>query len=210
MAFYLVIKRMLDVCAALLALGLGAPVWLLIGLLIKVDSPGGMFYCPRVVGKDGRFFSLYKFRTMRPGSDDGLHRAAVVSNLRDGVAPSADDKGPVYKTAHSDPSRVTRLGRFLRRTSLDEVPQFWNVIKGDMSLVGPRPALPYEAELYNEEQRRRFSVCPGITGLYQVTRRNRVSIAEMIEIDLCYVDTRSLWLDLSIIARTPFAMFGGR
>jgi lipopolysaccharide/colanic/teichoic acid biosynthesis glycosyltransferase len=131
-------------------------------------------------------------------------------NYSEGRATAVDEQGrPVFKTAFVDASRITRVGAFLRRSSLDEAPQFWNVLRGEMSVVGPRPALPYEAELYDEGQRRRFSVKPGLTGLYQVSARNRVPIGEMVRLDLEYAERQSLWLDLIIMAKTPVAMFSG-
>jgi lipopolysaccharide/colanic/teichoic acid biosynthesis glycosyltransferase len=186
------------------------PLLLLIAALVRLDSEGPAFFLRRVVGENGHTFELYKFRTMRIGSEDEDHRRAVVENMTFQRPTQIDRKGnPIFKTALIDVQRITRMGRFLRRTSLDELPQLWNVLVGDMSLVGPRPALPYEVELYDEHQRERLQARPGITGLYQVSARNRVPIEEMIRIDLQYIRKRSLWLDLWIMLRTPKAMLRG-
>lgn len=188
----------------------GAPLWLLIAALIRADSKGPVFYVQPVLGKDGRIFSLYKFRTMHVGSTDLQAERAIHENIKARRPTALDRKGqPIYKTSLKDDRRITRSGKWLRRLSLDELPQCWNVLRGEMSLVGPRPALPYEASLYSDEQKGRFRVEPGITGLYQVTARNRVSIPEMIEIDLEYIKRQSFMVDLWIVIRTPLAMFRG-
>jgi lipopolysaccharide/colanic/teichoic acid biosynthesis glycosyltransferase len=209
---YELAKRVLDVTIALLVLALGAPLWALITLLVRLTSPGPALYCQRrVVGKGGREFTVYKFRTMYHNNDDALHKHAIARFLDGQPLDVVERNGvrvPVYKLTH-DP-RVTRLGRILRKTGLDEVPQFLNVVRGDMSVVGPRQPIYYEYERYDERQRHRLDVLPGITGLYQVTARSQVTFAEMIEIDLEYVHRRSFWLDLKIIALTPWVMLTGR
>lgn len=203
-------KRSLDVVLSVLLIVLLAPLWLLIAILIKLDSRGPIFFVQRAVGLGAREFRLVKFRSMRPGSQRADHHADLVRNLRQETPTAFDKDGkPVFKTALVDGKRITRVGRILRCTSLDEIPQLWSVLMGDMSLVGPRPSLPWETALYDETQRRRFAVKPGMTGLYQVTARNRVPIAEMIRIDLRYVRGQSFWLDLKILVNTPLAMFRG-
>jgi lipopolysaccharide/colanic/teichoic acid biosynthesis glycosyltransferase len=209
---YQLIKKALDLLLSFAFLVLLLPLWLLVALLIKLDSRGPVLFTNRVVGKHGRQFTIYKFRSMHPASnrERAEHRQDVMRNYSEGRATAVDEQGrPVFKTAFVDASRITRVGAFLRRSSLDEAPQFWNVLRGEMSVVGPRPALPYEAELYDEGQRRRFSVKPGLTGLYQVSARNRVPIGEMVRLDLEYAERQSLWLDLIIMAKTPVAMFSG-
>jgi lipopolysaccharide/colanic/teichoic acid biosynthesis glycosyltransferase len=207
---YQFVKRATDLLISVAFLFLLLPLWLLIAVLIKIDSRGPVLFASKVVGKDGRNFTLYKFRSMRPASNRDDHRLDVQRNFLEGRATAEDEKGrPVFKTALLDASRITRIGKVLRRTSLDEAPQFWNVVRGEMSLVGPRPALVYEAELYDEAQRRRFAVKPGLTGLYQVLARNRVPISEMVRLDLEYAERQSLWLDLLIMAKTPMAMLSG-
>lgn len=209
-AWYPAGKRVLDIVASGAFLLLFAPLAALIAALIRLTSRGPVFYCPQVIGCGGRPFRLLKFRTMKVAARDALHAHSLASNIRRGEPAAYDAAGrPIYKTAHADASRITSIGRFLRRTSLDEAPQFWNVLRGEMSLVGPRPSLPEEVALYDREQRRRLEVLPGITGLYQVTVRNRVSVPEMIEIDLEYLRRRGFLMDLWILLRTPAAMVRG-
>ena len=198
-------KRPLDVAAAAALLLLSSPFWLLVALAIRLDSPGPVFHVQPAIGKGGRVFRFYKFRTMRAGSDDGRHRRYLQAFVR---GEPVDKESGVYKMAR-DP-RITRAGRLLRRASLDELPQLINVLKGDMSIVGPRPPLPYEYELYDDRARQRLAVRPGITGLYQITERSRAPFERMVEIDLDYVRRRSLWLDLSIMLWTPAAMLLAR
>jgi lipopolysaccharide/colanic/teichoic acid biosynthesis glycosyltransferase len=205
-------KRVLDVTIAVVVLGLFAPLWVLIAIIIRLTTPGPAFYCQRrVVGKGGREFTVYKFRTMHHNNDDALHKHAIARFL-DGQPLDVIEKNgvqvPVYKLAH-DP-RVTKFGRILRKTGLDEVPQFLNVLRGDMSVVGPRQPLYYEYERYNERQRHRLDVLPGITGLYQVSARSQATFEEMVEIDLEYIRRRSFWLDLKIILLTPWVMLTGK
>ncbi len=209
---YELAKRVLDVMIALLVLVLFSPLWVLIGIIIRLTSFGPALYCQRrAVGKGGREFTVYKFRTMYHNNDDTLHKHAIARFL-DGQPLDVIEKNgvqmPVYKLVY-DP-RVTRLGRILRKTGLDEAPQFFNVLRGDMSVVGPRQPLYYEYERYDERQRHRLDVLPGITGLYQVTARSQVTFEEMVEIDLEYVRRRSFWLDLKIIILTPWVMLTGQ
>ena len=200
-------KRPLDIVGAVLVLLASLPLWPVIALLIKLTSPGPVFYVQAAIGRGGRVFRFYKFRSMRADADNGIHRRYIARFVR-GWDGDSEGTGDLYKMEKD--ARVTAIGRWLRRTSLDELPQLLNVLKGDMSLVGPRPPLPYEYELYDDWARRRLAVRPGITGLYQVTRRSRASFREMVTIDLEYIERRSLWLDLSIMARTLPAMLLGR
>lgn len=200
---YWVIKRCLDILISSAAIVLLFPLWFGIGLMIKLTSHGPIFYVERrEIGKNGRPFALYKFRTMYAGSDNSIHRQ-YYERFVEGQPAYVDQGGDkrIFKIPN-DP-RVTPIGRILRQTGLDEAPQFINVLKGDMSLVGPRPAILYEYELYEDWHRQRLSVPPGITGLYQVTARSQVSFDEMVRIDLEYIRRRSLWLDLKIMLLTP-------
>lgn len=207
---YEIAKRTLDVLFAGVLLLVSLPLLLVIAAFVKWGSDGPALFVKRVVGENGNTFEIYKFRTMKVGSEDEDHRRAVLENITLRRPTQIDALGkPIFKTSLVDSRRITRIGRFLRRTSLDELPQLWNVLVGNMSLVGPRPALPYEVELYQDHQRERLRARPGITGLYQVTARNRVSIEEMIRIDLQYISKRSVWLDLWIMLRTPKAMLRG-
>jgi exopolysaccharide biosynthesis polyprenyl glycosylphosphotransferase len=184
------VKRALDVALAVVFLALLAPVMALTALAIRLDSPGPVIFRQTRVGKGGRHFTCYKFRSMHT---DAEQRLAELLDRNE-----AD--GPVFKLR--DDPRVTRVGRVIRRLSIDELPQLWNVLRGEMSLVGPRPALPSEVARYSFEQRRRLSVVPGITGLQQVSGRSDVSFDRWIALDLAYIEQQSLRLDLSILLRT--------
>jgi exopolysaccharide biosynthesis polyprenyl glycosylphosphotransferase len=200
-------KRVLDVAAVTAGGIVLLPALGLIAAGIKLTSPGPVLYKQERVGRQGRRFTLYKFRSMVVNNDDEAHRNYVKSLMR-GKAAGVDAHGrKVYKMM--DDPRVTRFGRFLRRTSLDELPQLWNVFRGEMSLVGPRPCLPYEWDLYEDWQRHRLDVVPGITGLWQVTGRSQVSFEEMVLLDLHYITNWSLGLDLALLTRTiPVVIHG--
>jgi exopolysaccharide biosynthesis polyprenyl glycosylphosphotransferase len=195
----LLAKRIVDVGVALLLLAALSPFLLLIALLVRLGSRGRAIFRQDRAGMSGRVFTLYKFRTMREDAD--LERAGLESRN--------EMDGPAFKM--KDDPRVTGLGRLLRRTSVDELPQLWNVVKGDMSLVGPRPLPLYEVEKFEPWQRRRMTMRPGITGLWQVQGRNRVTrFADWMKMDLEYVDRWSLGLDAKILLRTIPAVLGGR
>jgi lipopolysaccharide/colanic/teichoic acid biosynthesis glycosyltransferase len=181
------VKRTLDLTGAGLALLLASPLLVLAALAIKLDDRGPVLYRQRRVGRHGKEFGLLKLRTMVVG---------------------AEAQGAGWAVNEGDP-RITRAGRVLRRLSLDELPQLWNVVLGEMSLVGPRPTLAYQVERYTPRQRRRLEVKPGITGWAQIQGRARVPWDDRIEFDVWYVEHRSLWLDLRILARTPMALFTG-
>jgi len=177
---------------------LGAPAFAAIALAIKLESPGPVFFRQRRIGLNGREFWMWKFRSM---CHDAEARRAELERHN-------EMDGPVFKMSQ-DP-RVTRVGRLLRRTSLDEFPQFWNVLRGRMSVVGPRPPLPEEVRRYKRWQRRRLSVKPGLTCLWQVRGRNQLDFAEWMALDLHYIDTWSLWGDLKIVLMTIPAILMGR
>jgi len=198
------LKRTLDIVLSLLGLVLALPVLVVAMLAVRLDSPGPALFKQVRVGSNGRRFTFYKLRTMQHGNDDRAHRKYVAR-----LIAGADERyGEVYKLVH-DP-RVTRVGRFLRQYSVDEVPQLWNVLKGDMSLVGPRPSLPHETELYPAEAWARLRVKPGITGLWQVSGRSALSFDEMVSLDVRYWQHWSLWSDLWILLRTPRTVLAGR
>ncbi|MBV9960505.1 MAG: sugar transferase [Acidobacteria bacterium] len=201
-------KRAFDLVIASLALALLAPFWLVVAVLIKLDSKGPVFYKQERVGMDGRLFLFYKFRTMRTGADDASHREYLKQYIAGEAGTNlGDEEKPVYKL-HAD-ARITRLGRVLRRLSLDELPQLLNVLRGDMSVVGPRPPIPYEVEAYELWHRKRLDMKPGLTGLWQVSGRNRLPFEEMVRLDLFYIENWSLLLDLKIILRTLPVMLRG-
>jgi lipopolysaccharide/colanic/teichoic acid biosynthesis glycosyltransferase len=200
------IKRTLDVLAVTLGLIFAAPLMALIAILIRLDSSGPALFKQERIGEGGRPFTMYKFRTMRVDADPALHRAHVTRLIQQNL--SLEQCGSASLKLARDP-RITRAGCVLRKTSLDELPQIINVLRGEMSLVGPRPPLRYEVELYKDWHRRRLQAVPGITGLWQVEGRNLVSFDDMVRIDLRYIERQSLWLDLKILLQTPLAMVGG-
>ncbi|HLM86580.1 MAG TPA: sugar transferase [Solirubrobacteraceae bacterium] len=206
--------RALDIVGSLVLLVAVAPLLVAISILIRLDSPGPVLFRQRRVGRDRRPFTVIKFRTMHDGVSHERHREFVV-NLINGEPPrrespgESDRPGDFYYKMMEDP-RVTRFGRVLRRSSLDELPQLWNVLRGQMSLVGPRPAIPYEVEHYPPHWFARFAVRPGITGVWQVSGRSEVTLEEMVELDVEYARRRSLWLNLWILARTVPAVLGAR
>ena len=193
---YWVLRRAQDIVFSLLALILLAPLALLISLAIVLDSPGdGAIFRQRRVGRDGKLFWLYKFRTMCPDAEEQLNELLSQNQMDD----------PVFKIK-GDP-RITRVGRFLRKTSLDELPQLLNVLQGDMSIVGPRPALPREVELYSDYQRQRLYVTPGLSCYWQIApHRNEMSFDEWVALDMKYIQERSFWVDWKIIFLTVRAM----
>jgi lipopolysaccharide/colanic/teichoic acid biosynthesis glycosyltransferase len=204
------IKRAMDVMGSLLGLALCMPLFLLIAIAIKVSSKGPVLFKQQRVGRCGQCFTFLKFRSMQSNNDPTVHRE-YVSKLIAGHAKCESlngNDGGVYKLTND--KRITWVGKFLRRTSLDELPQLLNVLKGDMSLVGPRPAIPYEVASYQIWHRRRvLEVKPGITGLWQVNGRNRIKFDEMVRLDLQYAKSWSPWLDIKILMRTPRAVLRG-
>jgi len=198
------LKRVLDVLGALLAIVLFSPLMLVTALLVALDSPGPVIFRQTRLGRGGQPFTFFKFRSMRVAADDAVHRAFVAKFVAG--QPAAAGGAAPYKL-QADP-RVTRLGRVLRLTSIDELPQLFNVLRGEMSLVGPRPAIPYEIEHYQPWHLRRIlTQKPGITGLWQVAGRSRVTFDEMVRMDLRYIRECSLWLDLTILLRTVVVVF---
>ncbi len=205
-------KRVIDVIAAALGVVALSPFLALVAIAIKLDSPGPILYRQPRVGENGRVFLMFKFRSMRADSDPGMHREHVARLIRENVGVfqiDGDGHSTVSLKLENDP-RITRVGKFIRKTSIDELPQLFNVLRGEMSLVGPRPPLPYEVELYKEWHKRRFEAIPGITGLWQVKGRNRVSFDEMVRMDLEYIEHQSFWLDLKILIQTPLAVVSGK
>jgi exopolysaccharide biosynthesis polyprenyl glycosylphosphotransferase len=204
------LKRAMDIAGSLAALALFSPIFFIIALLVKLGSKGPVLFRQERLGQFGSTFQCLKFRTMYANNDPKIHQEfmkRVISGASDGKVEGAN--GPVYKM--TDDPRITKVGRFIRRTSLDELPQFINVLKGEMSLVGPRPPLAYEYHEYDLWHRRRvLEAKPGITGLWQVKGRSRVRFDDMVRLDLQYVRGWSLWLDIRILFATPRAVvFGG-
>ena len=198
-------KRAIDIVGSLMAIVTLSPAFLLIGALVKLTSKGPVLFRQQRVGMSGREFTFFKFRSMFANSDPAIHQEYIRKLITQKVA---DPQG-TYKITH-DP-RITPVGRFLRKTSLDELPQFFNVLKGEMSLVGPRPPIPYEMEKYSMWHRRRvFEAKPGITGIWQVHGRSRTTFDEMVRMDLRYVREQSLWLDIKLLFKTPLAAARGK
>lgn len=210
-------KRVLDYVLASVFMILSAPFFLVIAACIKLTSPGPVFFMQDRVGRSGKTFPFYKFRTMKHNSDDAVHREfsrefICGSKKTHGASTHSNGNGngngaKVYKLTR-DP-RVTAIGQFLRRTSLDELPQLFNVLRGEMSLVGPRPPVVYELEHYQDWHKQRLTVRPGITGLWQVSGRSSVPFDEMVLLDLYYIEHRSTLMDLRIMAKTlPVMLLG--
>jgi len=202
------LKRVLDLILTSLILIVFSPLLLLIMLAIKIGSPGPVFYKQMRLGERGQPFRFYKFRSMYVNTDDAQHRSYVKNLIKAGNPYEVDENGkPLFKI--SDDGRVTRVGRLLRKYSVDEFPQLFNVLRGEISLVGPRPPLPSEYEDYSNWHRKRLDGIPGITGLWQVNGKNKISFEEMVKLDIHYLENWSLWLDIKIILRTIPVMLKG-
>jgi lipopolysaccharide/colanic/teichoic acid biosynthesis glycosyltransferase len=195
-------RRSLDLVGACLALLVLAPILVAVILAVRIDSPGPALFRQRRLGRDKQPFTVHKFRTMYTHADDQRHRDYVCSLI--GAEDVRREARGLYKLYGDD--RVTRVGRFLRLWSLDELPQLWNVVRGEMSLAGPRPVLGYEVDIYPAWYDERFAVKPGMTGLWQVSGRNERTYEEMVRLDIEYVRRQSLRLDLSILFRTAWTV----
>ena len=194
---YLFLKRVMDIVGAVIGLVLTSPIMLIIVILIKLEDPKGPVFFSQVRnGKYPKTFKMYKFRSMYVDAEDRLQELMHLN----------EQSGPAFKMKN-DP-RITKVGKFIRKTSLDELPQLFNVLKGDMSLVGPRPALPREVEQYTSHQMQRLLVKPGLTCIWQVSGRNNIGFDEWVELDIEYIKTRNLWLDIKLILLTIPAMLG--
>ena len=204
------LKRALDIVGSGLLLLVLSPVFLLIAALVKLKSPGPVFFRQSRVGEHGESFTMLKFRTMRVNTDHAIHKE-FVSQLINGSSPAGGDSGKESPFKIVNDPRVTSIGRLLRKTSLDELPQLWNVLSGDMSLVGPRPPLAYEVEQYKPwHYRRVLEAKPGITGLWQVKGRSRTTFDDMVRLDLRYAKNPSAWADIKILLATPRAVISGK
>jgi lipopolysaccharide/colanic/teichoic acid biosynthesis glycosyltransferase len=198
-------RRALDVGVALALLMITLPVILAVAIAIRIDSHGPVVFRQRRVGRDMKPFTMLKFRSMKEAADSSPHREYV----RELIAGSDQkNEGGLYKLVVDD--RVTKVGRLLRKTSLDELPQLWNVVRGEMSLVGPRPVIPYEVEQYPDWYLRRFAARPGLTGLWQVSGRNTRTYEEMVRFDIEYTERQSLRLDVLILFKTLWVVIGGK
>jgi lipopolysaccharide/colanic/teichoic acid biosynthesis glycosyltransferase len=205
-AGYRFAKRALDVIGSTIGLVLTSPVLALVALAVKLESPGPVLFRQQRLGLGGRPFTLYKFRSMHLSAEQSRHRDHVRDLIR---GDAQTQSSAAWLPIPLDP-RVTRLGAFLRRSHLDELPQLINIARGDMSLVGPRPPIPYEVEVYEPWHLRRLSVIPGLTGLWQATGWGRLSFDEGVALDLAYIDRRSFWFDVGLILRTLWQIAVGR
>ena len=198
---YLLWKGIFDRLLALLILSVTSPLFLLIAVLIRLDSTGSPIFAHERIGKDGHRFILYKFRTMYVDNDETQYKEYLRRFINEGTPYKVDEQGNSFYKIIDDP-RVTRFGAFLRETNLDELPQIINVLKGEMSFVGPRPDIPFAVEMYKDWHKKRFLVKSGMTGLWQVSGVNRVPFDEMVRIDIDYIERCSLALDCKILLKT--------
>ena len=194
---YLTLKRLMDIVGASLGLLIASPIMLIVAILIKLEDPKGPIFFSQI--RNGAYpmtFKMYKFRSMYIDAEERLQDLMHLN----------EQSGPAFKI--KDDPRITKIGKFIRKTSLDELPQLFNVLKGDMSLVGPRPAIPREVEQYTDYQKQRLFVKPGLTCIWQVSGRNNIGFDEWVELDIEYIKTRNLWLDIKLILLTIPAMLG--
>jgi lipopolysaccharide/colanic/teichoic acid biosynthesis glycosyltransferase len=204
---YDLLKRFIDLTITLMVLPMMLPAMAVIALLIRFDSPGPALFKQKRVGKDGRIFQIYKFRTMTHNLDNSRHQAFMKAFVQGEIGEGEGDK-TVFKPFTD--SQITRMGRILRKTSLDELPQLFNILKGDMSLIGPRPNVLWEVEAYQAWHMERLSVLPGITGLAQVNGRSAISFDTIVRYDVEYAHNKSLWLDIQILWKTFTSVVAGK
>lgn len=194
---YLFFKRAMDIVGSAIGLILLSPLFILVALAIKVEDPKGkVFFAQKRCGKNNKPFQMYKFRSMVSNAEELLEELMEQNEM----------DGPVFKIKE-DP-RITRVGKFIRKTSIDELPQLFNILMGDMSIVGPRPAIPHEVAEYNDYQKQRLLVKPGLTCIWQVSGRNSIGFDEWIDMDLEYIEKRNLWMDIKLIFKTVGVLFG--
>ena len=203
-------KRVFDLLIGTIILILISPFILIIAIIIKIDSPGPAIYKQIRVGENGRVFTMYKFRSMFNNNDNAVHQQHVTRLIKQNLSPEQVNGNKDGTLKMEDDPRITRVGHFIRKTSLDELPQLFNVLRGEMSLVGPRPDVPYAVELYKEWHKRRFESLPGMTGWWQVKGHNRVSYEEMMRMDIYYIEHMSLWMDIKILFLTPLEIISGK
>lgn len=195
---YEICKRTIDIIGAGLGLILLSPIIAVVAWAVKVTSKGPVFFSQKRVGKNGELFEMYKFRSMVVNAEE----------LKENLEEQNEMSGPMFKI--KDDPRVTKVGKFIRKTSIDELPQLWNVLKGDMSLVGPRPSLPKEVEQFDNWMFKRLTVRPGLTCYWQVSGRNNIDFEDWMKLDIKYVEQRNLWIDIKLIFKTVFVLFGDK
>ena len=197
-SLYEVIKRLIDVVCSFLGVLVLSPLFIIIAIIIKTTSKGPVFFSQRRVGKNGKEFYMYKFRSMVVNAEE----------LKEKLSAQNEMSGPMFKM--KDDPRVTKVGKFIRKTSIDELPQLWNVLKGDMSLVGPRPSLPKEVAQFEDWMYKRLEVKPGLTCYWQVSGRNNIDFEDWMKLDVKYVKERNLWIDIKLIFKTVGVLFGDK
>ena len=195
---YEICKRTIDIIGAGLGLILLSPIIAIVACAVKVTSKGPIFFSQKRVGKNGELFEMYKFRSMVVNAEE----------LKENLEDQNEMSGPMFKI--KDDPRITKVGKFIRKTSIDELPQLWNILKGDMSLVGPRPSLPKEVEQFDNWMFKRLSVRPGLTCYWQVSGRNNIDFEDWMKLDISYVEDRNIWIDIKLIFKTIFVLFGDK
>lgn len=195
---YSILKRLIDIVGALFGLIILSPILIIVGVLIKLESKGPIIFAQKRVGLNGKEFKMYKFRSM----------VANAEEIKEKLKEKNEMSGPMFKI--KDDPRITKIGKFIRKTSIDELPQLINVLKGDMSLVGPRPSLPNEVKEFEPWMLKRLDVKPGLTCYWQVMGRNNIDFENWMKLDIKYVNERSLWLDIKLIFKTFFVLFGDK
>lgn len=195
---YKFIKRLIDIIISSLGLIILFPILLIVGIIIKLESKGPVFFSQKRVGLNGKEFNMFKFRSMVVNAEE----------LKQKLESKNEMSGPMFKM--KDDPRVTKIGKFIRKTSIDELPQLLNVLKGEMSLVGPRPSLPNEVKEFEDWMMKRLEVKPGLTCYWQVMGRNNIDFEEWMKLDIKYVNDRSIWIDIKLIFRTVFVLFGDK
>ena len=197
-SFYEAIKRLIDIICSFVGILVLSPLFIIIAIIVKFTSKGPIFFSQKRVGRNGKEFDMYKFRSMVVNAEE----------LKEKLAAQNEMSGPMFKM--KDDPRVTKVGKFIRKTSLDELPQLWNVLKGDMSLVGPRPSLPKEVAQFDEWMYKRLEVKPGLTCYWQVSGRNNIDFEDWMKLDIRYVEEKNLWIDIKLICKTVFVLFGDK
>ena len=197
-SFYEAIKRLIDIICSFVGILVLSPLFIIIAIIVKFTSKGPIFFSQKRVGRNGKEFDMYKFRSMVVNAEE----------LKEKLAAQNEMSGPMFKM--KDDPRVTKVGKFIRKTSIDELPQLWNILKGDMSLVGPRPSLPKEVAQFEDWMYKRLEVKPGLTCYWQVSGRNNIDFEDWMKLDVKYVEERNLWIDIKLICKTVFVLFGDK
>lgn len=195
---YEISKRLLDIMGSIIGLILTSPIFIIVTLAIRIESKGNVIFTQKRVGLNGKEFNMYKFRSMVINAED----------LKEKLKDNNEMSGPMFKM--KDDPRITKVGKFIRKTSIDELPQLFNILKGEMSFVGPRPSLPNEVKKFEDWMMKRLCVKPGLTCYWQVMGRNNIDFEEWMKLDIRYINDRSFWLDIKLILKTVFVLFGDK